>query len=104
MKKHIKIYHDALGIPLSDDCKAERISELGGGVGTDLHHIERRGMGGSKSLDRIENIIALTNSQHRKYGDKKQYKRMLFVAHRDFLISRGVEFDVEWLNEQINKN
>lgn len=81
----------------------ERVSELGYGLGLDIHHIERRGMGGGDSMDRIENLIALTREQHITLGDKKQHKSLLFNAHRDFLLNRGIEFDDQWIIKQIEK-
>lgn len=47
----------------------------------DLHHIERRGMGGSKLKDNIENIMALCRSHHEQFGDKKQYLEYLQDVH-----------------------
>jgi hypothetical protein len=47
----------------------------------DIHHIEAKGMGGSKTKDNIENIMALCRDCHMKYGDKKQYKDFLKQIH-----------------------
>lgn len=99
MRKHIKIYHEALDIPFTHG--VYRRSELSDTQGTDIHHIERRGMGGSKSLDRIENLICLNTTEHIALGDKKQYKQMLFIKHYNFLTENGVKFDKEWMKEQI---
>lgn len=104
MKKHIIIYHKAFNIPLSQDCFNDRKSELSDSIGTDIHHIERRGMGGSKSLDRIENLIALNNEEHRRLGDKKQYKAMLFEKHRETLRSRNIKFDEQWIQKMITRS
>lgn len=104
MQEHIIVYHEALDIPLTQDCQNERLSELGGGLGVDIHHIERKGAGGSKTLDRIENLMALTREQHKKYGDKKQYKSFLYIQHEKFLQRKGIKYDKEWITNQINKN
>jgi 5-methylcytosine-specific restriction endonuclease McrA len=55
--------------------------EVCGGVGTDIHHIEARGMGGSKDKDTIENLMGLCRKCHIEYGDKKQYKEFLKDIH-----------------------
>ena len=47
----------------------------------DIHHIEPRGMGGSKSKDDPENLMALCRECHTMFGDKKKFKRMLKKMH-----------------------
>ena len=81
MKKHTKIYMDFFGYSESDFIP----SELSGQRAVDIHHIERRGMGGSKSKDDINNLMALTREEHIKYGDKKQYIEYLKKKHSEFL-------------------
>ena len=55
--------------------------EVCGSQAVDCHHIEARGMGGSKDKDTIENIMALCRQHHIEYGDKKQYKEFLKEIH-----------------------
>jgi len=86
MKKHTKIYFDAIGVdydPSSGwhNCK----SEISGLPSTDIHHIECRGMGGSKKANIIDNLMALTRDEHIKFGDKKQYVDYLKQVHTNFL-------------------
>jgi hypothetical protein len=38
-------------------------------------------MGGSKSKDTIENLMALCRSDHETYGDKEQYRDLLTKRH-----------------------
>ena len=88
MQKHTKIYFDFFGIeydPVSGwhNC----LSEISGQPAHDIHHIDCRGMGGSKNKDRIENLMALTSEEHRMYGDKKQYMDFLKQTH-DVYIKR----------------
>lgn len=64
---------------------------------TDIHHIYCKGMGGSKSKDVIENLMALCRSCHVEYGDKTRYYDSLIEAHRKFLEDRGVIFSEEAL-------
>ena len=77
MKKHSKIYLDYFGYDTSDFIPCE----ICGAKAVDIHHIEPRGMGGSKTKDVIENLQALCRSCHIKYGDKKQYKDLMKTVH-----------------------
>jgi uncharacterized protein with PIN domain len=60
----------------------------------DIHHINARGMGGSKEADKIENLQALCRSCHEIYGDKKIYKDMLQTMHRKRMAERMRKRDV----------
>jgi len=97
MKKHTKIYLDALGLTDTDFVP----SELSGLPCVDIHHIEARGMGGSKKEDRIENLQAVTREEHLKHGDKRQYKKMLFEKHLLYLEFNNVIFDREYIERKI---
>ena len=59
--------------------------EICGGEAVDIHHIEARGMGGSKLKDTIPNLMALCRLHHEKYGDKKHHKEMLIQKHQKVL-------------------
>jgi len=59
--------------------------EVCGKTAIDIHHIEARGIGGSKQGDNIENLMALCREDHIKYGDKKQYKDFLKCKHAERL-------------------
>ena len=77
MKKHVKIYLDYFGYDVNTfiDC------EVCGSKSVDIHHIEPRGMGGSKTKDVITNLQALCRACHIEMGDKKQYKEFLKDKH-----------------------
>jgi uncharacterized protein with PIN domain len=77
MRKHTKIYLQAAGYDITDFIPCE----VCGAKAVDIHHIEARGMGGSKEADRIENLMALCRSCHVEYGDKTHYKEMLKEIH-----------------------
>lgn len=77
--------------------------EITGQPAQDIHHIHARGMGGSKRLDRIENLMAITRGRHELYGDKKKHKQFLFRTHKEFLIQKGVKFDTQWIDSQIDR-
>ena len=60
--------------------------EVCGREAQDIHHIECRGMGGTKQADLISNLMAACRHCHIKYGDKKQHKEYLQYIH-DYFIS-----------------
>ena len=78
MRNHTKIYLNFFGYDTSDFIPCE----MCGLKAQDIHHIEARGMGGSKHADNIENLMALCRQCHIDFGDKKQHKEMLKVVHK----------------------
>ena len=75
-------YFNHFGYDISDFIPCE----VCGKTAVDIHHIEARGIGGSKDADSIENLMALCREDHLKYGDKKQYKEFLKDKHAEKLI------------------
>lgn len=96
---HTAIYMAAFGYGDTDYIP----SELSGDPCVDLHHIDCKGSGGSKSKDRIENIIGLTRGEHIEYGDKKQWMSFLYMKHMDFMLQSGVRFDRDWIQGEIDR-
>jgi 5-methylcytosine-specific restriction endonuclease McrA len=76
MRKHTKVYVDYFGWADFYPC------EVCGARAVDIHHIEARGMGGRKSADKIENLMALCRSCHLEYGDKRQHMEFLKKKHQ----------------------
>lgn len=81
MKRHTKIYLSFFGYDESDFISCE----VCGKQANDIHHIEARGMGGSKEKDTISNLMAVCRDCHIKYGDKKDYKEFLQDIHNYFI-------------------
>lgn len=86
MKKHTKIYLEGMGYDATDFIPCE----VCGSKAVDIHHIEARGMGGSKTADTIENLMALCRICHMKFGDIKIYKEMLQEKHEHHLSKRVI--------------
>jgi hypothetical protein len=78
MKKHTKIYFDYFGYGLDSFIPCE----VCGSRASDIHHIDCRGMGGSKNKDTIENLMAVCRKCHIEYGDKKEHMDLLKGIHK----------------------
>lgn len=85
MRKHTKIYFDYFGYEKEDFVSCE----VCGRRACDTHHIDCRGMGGSKEKDVIENLMAVCRECHIKYGDKKEYMDFLKEKHHEFMEAYG---------------
>lgn len=92
MKKHTKIYIEALGYHETDFMPCE----ISGQRGIDIHHIVDR-------ENRIENLMLLTRELHSELGEVKDKMFYLLQRHMNFLELNGVRFDVKWFNKQMQK-
>ena len=86
MKKHTKIYLQGMGYDTTDFIPCE----VCGSQAVDIHHIEARGMGGTKMADTLENLMALCRQCHFQYGDIKLYKEWLQEIHEKKLFNRWI--------------
>jgi len=77
MKKHTQIYFKAFGFDVSDWIPCEVCNA----TAVDIHHIESRGMGGSKTADEPSNLMALCRKCHEHFGDKKEHEDYLRECH-----------------------
>lgn len=84
MKNHTKVYINSLYYDVGDFIPCEVCNTKA----VDIHHIFRRGMGGSRDGDKIENLMALCRTCHEKYGDKKQYRDWLQKIHDTFIFNK----------------
>ena len=87
MKKHTKIYLEYFGFDVSDYIQCEVCFS----PADDIHHIDARGMGGSKTKDYIENLQAVCRECHERYGDKKEYKDELKKIHLKYMSKYGTK-------------
>ena len=80
-KKHTKIYMKYFDIGETDIILCERC----GSVAVDIHHIEPKGMGGSKTKDYIENLIALCRNCHDCAHNGVLSKDWLKAVHLEYM-------------------
>lgn len=59
--------------------------EVCGAQAVDIHHIHARGMGGTKEIDHINNLMALCRLCHFKHGDIKHQLDFLTEIHNEKL-------------------
>ena len=85
MKNHTKIYLKHFNYSGDEFIPCECC----GARAVDIHHIEARGMGGSKSKDESENLMAVCRTCHIKYGDKKEHLNYLKQRHKMYLTNKN---------------
>ena len=56
-----------------------------GSRAVDIHHIDARGMGGSKHKDFIENLAALCRQCHNKAESDKNFNKLVKINHLKLL-------------------
>tara|TARA_Y100000592_G_scaffold31016_1_gene49448 strand:- start:1592 stop:1837 length:246 start_codon:yes stop_codon:yes gene_type:complete len=81
LKKHTKIYlkHFGYGIDSFIPCTTC------GSRAVDIHHIDARKMGGSKTKDFIENLAALCRLCHDKAESSKEFNEQVKQKHLKLL-------------------
>ena len=78
MKRHTKIYMAYFGYVLDDFIPCE----VCGSRANDIHHIENRGSGGSRTKDYIENLMAVCRPCHLALGDVPSKVEWLKEIHK----------------------
>jgi hypothetical protein len=77
MKKHTQIYFNHFGYDKTDFIGCE----VCGSVAVDIHHLDAKGMGGSKTKDYIENLIAVCRGCHEQCHDSKYFNTKAKEIH-----------------------
>ena len=81
MQKHTKIY-----INYYDYCETDTIlCEICNSVAVDIHHLIAKGMGGSKTKDYIENLIAVCRDCHNKCHASIEFNTKAKEIHKNNL-------------------
>ena len=86
MKKHTQIYMKAMKYDIHDFIPCEVCDSKA----VDIHHIEARGMGGTKEQDVIENLMALCRKCHLEFGDITECKPYLQRIHEIKMDINGI--------------
>jgi hypothetical protein len=87
MTNHLKVYCAGLSIePEEVVCELTGRPAAMGGV--DIHHIEPRGMGGSKSKDYLENLMAVDRRLHDFVENNPKYQHWYRLVHFYYLYTR----------------
>jgi 5-methylcytosine-specific restriction endonuclease McrA len=81
LKNHTKVYLKHFGYSGEEFFPCE----VCGARAVDIHHIEARGMGGTKKGDTIENLMALCRYCHTVMGDTKTHMEFLKEKHKQKL-------------------
>ena len=74
MTKHWKIYND-FWLPELTIAQTFQCTACGQWLGTDIHHIQNKGMSGSKFKDFLENLICLCRKCHDRCHKDKRYNK-----------------------------
>ncbi len=77
MKEHTKLYLNVFRYDVTDFIPCEVCNSKS----VDIHHVEARGMGGTKKPEDINNLMALCRNCHIEFGDKKHHKEFLKQIH-----------------------
>ena len=77
MKTHVKVYFEHFGIEKGDFIACE----ICGASAVDIHHLSPKKMGGSKTKDFIENLIALCRRHHEDCHDSKEFNEQAKEIH-----------------------
>jgi len=81
MKNHTKVYLKEMGYDTTDYIPCEVCMAKA----VDIHHIQARGMGGSKTADTIDNLMAVCRKCHDTFGDRTDLKDWLRQVHTEFI-------------------
>jgi len=77
MRNYTKVYMTFFWLDENDYIACE----MCGSQGQDIHHIKPRGMGGSKCVDYIENLICLCRDCHTQAESNKEFNTYCRIKH-----------------------
>lgn len=90
MKKHTLIYMNFFDYVIDDFIPCE----ICGSKAVDIHHIEPKGLGGSKNKDFIDNLVALCRHCHNRCHSEKAFTSVARNAHmmkKDLFLGRKIK-------------
>jgi len=77
MKRYIKVFYKFFGYDICDFVPCEWCGKRA----VNIHHIKKRGMGGSKKLDVIENLASVCMEHHTKADNEPEFNEKLKEKH-----------------------
>ncbi len=83
MIRHKKIYKEFFKYAEQDFVPCE----ICGNQAVDVHHIEARGMGGSKTKDHIVNLMGVCRPCHNKCGANVEFNQKAQEIHIQFMFN-----------------
>ena len=103
MKIHTKVYMDFFDYGETDFVMCEMCQQ---DRAVDIHHLDSRGMGGSKNKDYIENLMGLCRECHIKAESDSSFNMFCRIKHLE-LVCQQVYYQIEYnkkYENRINKN
>ena len=82
MRNHTKVYMTFFYLDESDYIGCEMNC---GTEAVDIHHIQARGIGGSKCKDYIENLVALCRDCHNMAETDKEFNVYVRIRHLELI-------------------
>jgi len=103
VKKHTKLYMDFFDYGEQDFVMCEMCQQ---DRAVDIHHLDSRGMGGSKTKDYIENLMGLCRDCHNKAENDSSFNMFCRIKHLENVchqIYALIEYKKKYEN-RINRN
>tara|TARA_R100000808_G_C2057481_1_gene90354 strand:- start:197 stop:511 length:315 start_codon:yes stop_codon:yes gene_type:complete len=104
MKNHTKVYMQFFDYGEEDFIMCEFCQQ---DRAVDIHHLDARGMGGSKNKDYIENLMGLCRDCHNKCENDKMFNFFARIKHLELVchqIYAMIEYNKSYENKRyINK-
>lgn len=85
----------AMGYDVTDFIECENC----GKQATETAHIKARGMGGSKTKDAIENLMAKCRECHIALGDRKELMPYVIRKHFAVLDKKGIPYNKRYFEQ-----
>ena len=99
MKIHTKVYMDFFDYGETDFVMCEMCQQ---DRAVDIHHLDSRGMGGSKNKDYIENLMGLCRDCHIKAESDSSFNMFCRIKHLE-LVCQQVYYQIEYNKKYENR-
>ena len=99
MKIHTKVYMQFFDYGETDFVMCEMCQQ---DRAVDIHHLDSRGMGGSKNKDYIENLMGLCRDCHIKAESDSSFNMFCRIKHLE-LVCQQVYYQIEYNKKYENR-